>query len=208
MSCRLVRFAVMLCMIFFAGCRVCSSPYDNCGPVGSVGGMDCDPLYRNGSVLNGYRGGTYYGGSAGSAQARPYDETQGTPIKQISTAPQGIPSATRSGRTPTNQPTPARPATDPQSRVKVPSVTRSGRIPINRPTAAANPNDSIPDLSAPTPAREAPPLDPAHSSQSSRISIHAVPKVSLTQESLLQQEQGAVDLRIIDVQDNPSPVLH
>ncbi|MDR1958620.1 MAG: hypothetical protein LBQ54_06210 [Planctomycetaceae bacterium] len=180
MSCRLVRFAVMLCMVFFVGCRVCSSPYDNCGPVGSVGGMDgchscggsdCDPLYRNGSVLNGYRGGTYYGGYTGSAQARPYDETQGTPI---------------------NQPTPARPATNPQSRIP-----------------SANPNGPVPRRSAPTPAREAlPPVSMHSSPQSSRISTTpAVPKVPLTQESLLQQEQGAVDLRIIDVQDNPSPVL-
>lgn len=35
------------------GCRMCASPYDYCGPVGTCRGKVCDPYERTGSVLSG-----------------------------------------------------------------------------------------------------------------------------------------------------------
>jgi hypothetical protein len=52
---RLALAWVTLSLITMAGCRICSSPYDNCSPTftGQCG-EDCAPFARAGSILSGY----------------------------------------------------------------------------------------------------------------------------------------------------------
>ena len=84
--------SLMLCCLIMSGCRVCSSPYLYCGPVddmsgdgcGSCGGSSCDPLYRSGSALNGYRGGVYHDGYyTATAHPIPYNDEEPTPLRQV-----------------------------------------------------------------------------------------------------------------------------
>lgn|GEM_PF-4483476 len=151
-------FVIMLTVI--AGCRVCSSPYDYCGPVDNIGGngcsscggSSCDPLYRSGSVLNGYHGGRHYGSYSGVAQAQPYNDPDYYNYQSPSNGKKAVPQSTSRPINQQQQPTRAREVIPPPA-----------------------------------------PIPPQSSIQ--------IPPAPLTRDVLLQQERGAVDAKLIDVQD-------
>ncbi|GEM_PF-4225338 len=46
-------FAILLGgLVVPAGCRLCDSSYDHCGPLVSMPGEECDPSHRAGSIYN------------------------------------------------------------------------------------------------------------------------------------------------------------
>lgn len=155
-------FLFVIGMTALTGCRVCSSPYDYCGPVNSMGGGDCgscggsscDPLHRSGSTLNGYSGGRVYDGYySGTAQPQPYNDGE---ITRTTQTMENGKSSVPSGQKPT------------KARVITPSPTRA----------------------------------PVPSGSSSTLSIPALPPEPLTRDAMMQQERGAVDVKLIDVKDS------
>ena len=56
----LIAWSVVVLVAVSGGCRMCASPYDNCGPTftGECG-QDCDPNARSCSILAGQFGSAY-----------------------------------------------------------------------------------------------------------------------------------------------------
>lgn len=96
---------LMMLMIALAGCRMCASPYDYCGPVFNDGGPNCDPLHRVNSAFGSacceksYAEETIVGHHGSDIEPGRYTEPKKPAAGKKSGVPIGIPKNAPNGTT-------------------------------------------------------------------------------------------------------------
>ena len=151
--------SVLLVLVAMAGCKMCTGPLDDCGPVWSQGRcLNCDPDYRAGSVLN--KG----DGMGAKAQAAPPNVpnpmTDRVAAKPRSQNAERIAAAQRARRVDLaadEQPAPKkRPVSAKQPPRNVERVAAEQAVPKKRPVSAKQPSRNVERVAAEQAVRQPP----------------------------------------------------